>query len=246
MAIARNVLATPEAVAAAAADIICETACSSVKDKGYFTLVLSGGRTPNLLYDLLATAKYADALPWEQMLFFWGDERYVPPSHKDSNYRSANERLFSKLPIPPANIYPMGVDLPDASQAARLYERELRAIFRERRCSGFDLTLLGMGADGHTASLFPASPALVDKENWVAATAGPGGQLRLTLTIPLINASDTVLFLVTGAEKKAMLTAVMTEIKQGTAEYPAAMVRGRNRTVWLVDQAACPAADNDT
>ena len=238
MAMKISVLPTPKSVAAVAAAIIAETAHSSVKEKGYFTIALSGGRTPNLLYDLLATTEYADLLPWEHMLFFWGDERYVPPWHKDSNYQSAHKRLFSRLPIPTDNIYPMATDLPDASQAAKLYARELHAVFRKHGCSGFDLTLLGMGTDGHTASLFPGSAALREEEQWVTTAVGPGGQLRLSITLPLINASETILFLVTGAEKRRMLTAVIAEHRQGSVKYPAAMAQGRKQTLWLVDQAA--------
>ena len=238
MAMKISVFPTPESVAAAAADIIAETAHSAVREKGYFTIALSGGRTPNLLYDLLATTEYADLLPWEHMLFFWGDERYVPPWHKDSNYQSAHKRLFSRLPIPPDNIYPMATDLPDASQAAKLYARELHAVFRKRGCSGFDLTLLGMGADGHTASLFPGSSAIKEKDKWVTATVGPAGQTRLTITIPFINASETILFLVTGQEKQNMLTDIIADQQQGSVKYPAAMAQGRKQTLWLVDQTA--------
>lgn len=238
MAMKISVFPTPESVAAAAADIIAEAAHSAVREKGYFTIALSGGRTPNLLYDLLATTEYAGVLPWKQMLFFWGDERYVPSSHRDSNYGSAKDRLFSKVPIPAANVHPMTTADQDASQAARLYEQTIRELFRARGCSGFDLTLLGMGTDGHTASLFPVSTALGEEKQWVTTADGPGGQLRLTITIPLINASKAVLFLVTGQEKQSMLTAVMAEHRQGAGKYPAAMVQGREQTLWLVDRAA--------
>mgnify|MGYP003586194690 CR=1 FL=1 len=246
MEIKINVLPTPEAVAAAAAAMIREIAHCSVREKGFFTLALSGGRTPNLLYDLLATEEYAGELPWEQMLFFWGDERYVAPNHRDSNYGAAKARLFNKAPIPPSNVYPMNTAQPEASEAAKLYEQTIRDVFRWRGCSGFDLTLLGMGSDGHTASLFPASPAMSEEKLWVTTAAGPGGQTRMTITIPLINTSETVLFLVTGQEKRNMLTAVMVDRQEGPLKYPAAMAQGRKQTLWLVDQAAYLSVDDNS
>lgn len=238
MAMTVTVYDHPLAVADAAAKHIRKQAHAAVQQKGCFLLALSGGRTPNVLYSLLADTEYLHTMPWDQILFFWGDERYVSPAHPDSNYGTAMKLLFSRVPVPARNVYPMWTMAPQSSQAAELYEQTLQQVLRETGQLGFDLTILGMGTDGHTASLFPGSPALEEQKHWVAPVTNPAGQARLTLTLPLLNASHDILFLVTGEEKKTMLAAVLDDHATGESSYPASRVKARRNTDWLVDAAA--------
>ena len=240
MALKIAIYPTPLEVATAAADCIREKAHEAVRRKGYFTLVFSGGRTPNLLYKLLATAPYANTLPWDQIFCFWGDERYVPATHRDSNYGGAMTYLLSQVPIPARNVYPMLTMAPNPAVAAHLYEQSIRQAFGELGCQGFDLALLGMGSDGHTASIFPGSEAVKEQKRWVLPVKGPNGQSRLTLTLPLLNSSQQLLFLVTGEEKCGMLEKVLDDNQKDEASYPAALVQGRSDTLWFVDQEAFP------
>lgn len=227
-----------KAVSEAAAEYICHTAQNGVGEKGYFTLVLAGGRTPNLLYQRMAEQPYCKQMPWQQTFVFWGDERFVSPAHPDSNYGAAWFQLFSKLGRLADQIYPMPTTLTNSGNAAILYQKTICRVFETLGTKQFDLTLLGMGNDGHTASLFPGSNAVGEERRWVAATESPSGQQRLTLTLPLLNESKHILFLVTGEEKKEMLQKVMEDRQQATMHYPAAMVSGRQKTLWLIDKAA--------
>lgn len=227
-----------EAVTEAAAEYICSAAQSAVRKKGYFTLVLAGGRTPNLLYQRMAEQPYCDQIPWQQTYIFWGDERFVPPAHPDSNYGTAWLELFSKLENLADQIYPMPTTLINAGNAAILYEKTIRRVFTALGTKQFDLTLLGMGNDGHTASLFPGRDAVKEDRRWVVSTESPSGQKRVTLTFPLLNESKEILFLVTGEEKKEILQKVMEDRKQANMHYPAAIVSGHQKTLWMIDEAA--------
>lgn len=228
-----------EAVSEAAAQYICRTAQEAVLKNGHFLLALAGGRTPNLLYRRLAEQPYCSIMPWQQTFVFWGDERFVPPSHTDSNYGTAWLQLFSKIDISSEHIYPIPTILTNADNSAILYEQMIRRTFTALSTAQFDLTLLGMGNDGHTASLFPGREAVAERVRWVVPTENPSGQQRLSLTLPVLNESRQILFLVTGAEKKAMLQKVAGDQRQEIKQYPAAMVKGRTRTLWMVDRAAC-------
>ena len=207
--------------------------------RGAFTLALPGGTTPGALYALLAdpAAALAARMPWERTQVFFGDERHVPPGHPDSNYGMAREALLARVPVPAENVHRIRGELPDAAGAAAAYERELRAVLGP--VPVLDLMLLGLGEDGHTASLFPGSPALEERERWVvAAWVERLGAWRITLTLPVLERAREVVFLVCGAGKAAALRRAL----RGTAEdkpVPAARVRPRDgRTLWLADRAA--------
>ena len=212
----------------------------AVAQRGRFTIALAGGSTPKSLYNLLAT-NARTALPWDRMFFFWGDERHVPPTDPDSNYRMADETMLSKIPVPTANVFRMKTENPDAAAVAEDYEQTLRKFFQQEpgQVPTFDLILLGMGPDGHTASLFPGTAALQEKSrlvlaNWVEKMK----TYRITLTLPVLNAARCVIFLVSGTDKAAALHAVLEEDVPGE-QYPAKLVRPRQgKLIWLVDRAA--------
>jgi 6-phosphogluconolactonase len=233
-------LTTPQDLFQAAAEEVLRAATDAVEQRGRFTIALSGGSTPKNLYTLIA-ANASSSLPWERMFFFWGDERHVPPDDPDSNYRMAKEALLSKIPLPPANIFPVPADNPDAAAAAEAYEQTLRKFFAlaPGEIPRFDLILLGMGPDGHTASLFPETPALQEKErlvvaNWVEKLKTS----RITFTLPVLNAARGVAFLVSGIDKAA----VLHEVLEGNAppeKYPSKLVRPHDgKLIWFVDRAA--------
>ncbi len=181
--------------------------------------------------------------PWERVHLFWGDERYVPHDDPASNYRMARESLIAHVPIPAENVHPMPTDLPQPEKAAEAYEAELRRFFGTG-APGFDLQLLGLGVEGHTASLFPGSPALEEKERWVAAVVAPAKPpQRLTLTLPVLNQGRNTLFLVTGADKRPIVAALRGRIHrelpsgQGSTRRAGGLVsRQRGSRVEPVDQ----------
>lgn len=232
-----HVLPDPGRLGVAVARALVRMITERVAGGGRFSLALAGGGTPGTLYRLLA-AEYRDKIPWAQVDLFWGDERYVPWDDPRSNYRLVKESLLDHVPIPRENVHPMSTDVPEADEAAAAYERTLRKHF-----SGpwprLDLALLGMGADGHTASLFPGSPALGEQKRWVVAVRGPADPpLRLTLTLPVLNNAAAVFFLVTGAEKAAALRRALTSPPDPTA-CPAGAVRPVDGAlVWWVDEKA--------
>ena len=198
-----EVLADPDALAERVAAWLAERAAAA---RGPFSLALSGGSTPKRLYARLAAAPWRERMPWDRVHLFWGDERFVPPDHPDSNRRMAQEAMVAHVPIPPANLHPVPVD-GTPEDAARRYEAELRA-FAAGRPQGeplFDVQLLGLGPDGHTASLFPGTPALAERGAWVAAVVGAKPEARITLTYPALDSSRDVAFLVAGAEKREIV-----------------------------------------
>jgi 6-phosphogluconolactonase len=214
---------------------------------------LAGGATPRALYRLLCdpAEPFRDRIAWETIHFFWGDERHVPPDHPDSNFRMAREAMLDHVPVPAAHVHRIASEEPDAARAASRYERELIDVFhlaadREGAASAaeldwprFDLMLLGLGEDGHTASLFPGSPVLAESRHLVAAVWVESHQAwRITLTPPVLAHAATVIFLVSGAAKAAALAAVM-EGKPRPALYPAQVVAPVDgRLLWLVDEDA--------
>ena len=233
-------LTTPQELFAAAAEEVIQAANEAVGARGKFTISLSGGSTPKALYNLLAT-NARTALPWDQMYFFWGDERHVPPTDPDSNYRMVNEALLSKVAVPPANVFRIEAENPDASAAAAAYEQTLRKFF-ELDATGaprFDLILLGMGPDGHTASLFPGTEGLKEKSrlviaNWVEKLKTH----RLSFTLPVLNAGRCVAFLVSGTDKAPALKAVLEGNEPGE-QYPAKLVQPKDgKLIWFLDRAA--------
>jgi 6-phosphogluconolactonase len=233
-------LTTPQDLFQAAADEIVHAATVAISQRGRFTLALSGGSTPRSLFTLIA-ANASAALSWEQIFFFWGDERHVPPEDAESNFRMAQETLLSKVPVPPANIFRIPAENPDASAAAEIYEQTLRKLFalQPDEFPRFDLILLGMGPDGHTASLFPETKALQEKSrlvvaNWVEKL----NTSRITLTLPVLNAARCVVFLVSGSDKAAALREVLEGSAPGE-KYPSKLVRPeKGKLIWFVDRAA--------
>jgi 6-phosphogluconolactonase len=230
-------------VARAAAEEVVRLAGEAVRAHRRFSVALSGGSTPRALFRLLAAAR--DRIDWSAVHVFWGDERHVPPDHADSNYRMARETLLDHVSIPAANIHRIPGEDPDAAHAAALYEEELVEAFAlaPRQLPRFDLVLLGLGAEGHTASLFPDSAALHERERRVVAVFVPKLDAhRITLTPPVLNHAAAVIFLVSGADKAAALAAVLDGEREGERQvdlYPAQIVRPEHGTLlWLVDRAA--------
>ncbi len=220
---------------AAAAEFLCRQAQQSVTEHGSFTLALSGGSTPRSLYECLAQTPYVKHIPWEKTYLFWGDERYVPFDHTDSNAAMASRAFIEKVPIPPEHVRRIPTEAASPEIAAEEYERSLRKLLpvfdpssERKELPVFDLILLGMGPDGHTASLFPDSPVLDETERWVSATSVPRLNpplRRITLTFPVINAAKCVLFLISGSEKQAILNAIQGNRGQTRQSYPAARVQ---------------------
>ena len=227
------------AVARAAADVFVTLAAQAQGEKRPFRVALAGGNTPKALYALLASSEYRSRVDWEGVSFFFGDERAVLPDHPHSNYRMVNETLLHPLGLPAARVHRMRAEVGELDAAAEAYENELRSACGSSMPQ-FDLVVLGMGPDGHTASLFPRHPALHERKRWVVpvADAPKPPSRRLTLTVPVFNDAKLVLFLVTGADKAEALR----EVLQGTMspeQFPAKYIRpGLERLLWLVDEAA--------
>lgn len=231
-----------EALSHTAAEVIVRNIRVKLKVKDFFTLVLSGGSTPEDTFTLLATdASFRFHVRWEKVHFFWGDERHVPPDHAESNYRIAKEIMLSKLPVPKENIHRIMAEHPDANNAAKLYEEELREFFKlgSGQLPRFDCLLLGMGKDGHTASLFPGTDAIHEKTHLVVANWVEQLQtFRITLTLPVLNNADFVIFIVGGKEKAQMLKRVL-EVREKANPFPAQLIKPtRGKLLWLIDWAA--------
>jgi 6-phosphogluconolactonase len=230
-----------ELAGAAAAEFLAQGE-AAIARQGRFSVALSGGSTPARLYTLLASKRRGGHhMPWAKVHVFWGDERVVPPNHPDSNFRAAREALLARVPIPQANVHRIRTEARTPSAAAALYEQELRNFFAVPvgQFPRFDLVLLGLGADGHTASLFPGSEALREPTRLVVAPmVAKLGMHRITLTLPVINNARAVMFLVSGGQKAGTLARALEGGERG-AELPAQLVRPRDGTVlWLVDRAA--------
>jgi 6-phosphogluconolactonase len=231
------VIPDSKALAGEAAQRFADLARKAVEHRGRFSVVLAGGATPGTLYKLLATPSYRDQIPWDNVYLFWGDERCVPPSEPGSNYQMAEEALIRHVPIPPGNLFRMRGELaPDAG--ARNYDNVLQDFFCGPR-PRFDLVLLGLGSDGHTASLFPDSSALAESERLaVAVEAHYQGRPahRVTLTLPALNTARHILFLVTGDAKAEIVQAVLEKPEMS---LPAQKVRpGAGKLTWLLDAPA--------
>jgi len=204
---------------------------------GRFTLALSGGSTPQRFYEILSGEPYRSRIDWRRVFLFWGDERCVAPDHRHSNFRLARERLLDRVPVPAENCFPMPGELPP-EEGARRYEGNLRRFFgvsaQAAGLPSFDLVLLGLGADGHIASLFPGSPLLEEKRRWVAPAFPPAGTEpavpRLTLTLPVLNRAERIFFLVSGRAKEKAAVAVLS----GGSSCPAALVAPRRECRWFL------------
>jgi len=224
-----------EAMHDAAARLFVETATAAVERSGRFAVALSGGHTPAPVYRLLAAPPWSPKAPWARAHVFWSDERCIPESDPRSNAGQAHRALLDHVPIPARQVHAVPTDIPPEAAAER-YQSELRAFFAGGP-PRFDLILLGLGEDGHTASLFPGSPALGERERWVCAVNDDAHELpRVTFTPPLLSAADRVVFLVGGAGKREILARV-----RGGEDLPAVRVRPESgQLLWLVDRAAAP------
>ncbi len=236
------VLADQAALAAAAAELFAGAAERAVARTGRFTVALSGGSTPMLLYALLATEPYRSRLPWPQTHVFWGDERCVPPGHPDSNFGTAKAIFLDQVPVPAERLHRMQAEREDLDAAAHEYETLIARIFAvvpSGEPPSFDLILLGLGPDGHTASLFPHTEAVRETKRWVVPNYVPKLHAsRLTLTVPILNRGTTVLFLVSGADKAPVLREVL-ERPPDPDRLPSQLIRPvAGRLSWLADQAA--------
>lgn len=220
----------------ATADEILTIARDAVGARGRFIWALAGGSTPRDVYRLLAGDPYRERMPWNAIHCFWGDERHVPPDHPDSNYRMAREAMLDAVPLPAGNIHRVPAEEPDAQRAAAEYQSTLRGFFQGEAWPVFDLIQLGLGKEGHTASLFPGGTALHERERWVAAPwVEAQSTFRVTFTPPVLNHARRAMFLVAGDEKAAALHAVLEGARDPDL-YPAQIVEG-NR-LWMVDRAA--------
>jgi 6-phosphogluconolactonase len=236
-----------------AAGFVIDSANYAVQKKGIFTIVLSGGKSPRVFYDVLAREPFNTMMPWDQTHIFWGDERWVPSGHPENNFSMAYDAFIAKTDIAPGNIHRIGVDSGSPDEAATAYEDMVKDFFQSHCASGasslvshenlclpiFDLILLGVGSDGHTASLFPGEKALEEKKRlYVAVPAAQGSPptQRITLTLPLINNANCVMFLVSGSGKKKVVYSMLSNPKAASSLYPAAMVHPRGDLLWFIDE----------
>ncbi len=210
---------------------------------GPVAVALSGGSTPELLYQTLAQEPFLSKMPWDRVHWFWGDERFVPHTDPLSNYRMVCTALLDQVPVPREHIHPVPVNLESAAATALAYAQELQAFYGAVVLNPqrplFTINLLGLGTDGHTASLFPGTAALTEQDQWVTAVSGAKAEDRITLTYPLLNSSQAVAFLVTGSAKQA----VLQDIWSGTSAAPAARIQPVGELWWFVDRAALPQSD---
>ncbi|HEU5050596.1 MAG TPA: 6-phosphogluconolactonase [Gemmatimonadales bacterium] len=232
-----SVLESIDEVSHEAARFVLLSAREAVLCTGRCTIALAGGNTPRRLYELMASDEYRGALPWEEIEWFWSDERCVPPTDPRSNFRMADEAMLSRVGAAPGQVHRMQGELTPA-RAALAYE----ALVRERVADQvLDLVLLGVGEDGHTASLFPGHPALEERERLVLAVQGaPTREVpeRLTMTFPLINRARSVLVLAAGASKRAVVQAIRADPRSAAERFPVARLRPAGHLTWIVDQAA--------
>ena len=210
---------------------------SPCHNSGPFAVCLSGGSTPRRLYQLLAAPPLRDVMPWGRVHWFWGDERFVPWDHPDSNYGMAREAMLGHVPVPPGNIHGIAFDGTPAD-AARAYQDELQSHYGAQRLDParplFDIVLLGMGPDGHTASLIPGEPVLDEKARWVAEVTHGRPEPRITLTYPALDSSRSTAFVAAGGDKRAMMQRVLA----GERGLPAARIRPVGELIWFIDNAA--------
>ena len=233
-----EILADAEALARHVADWLLAAAVGS---EGSFAVALSGGSTPRRLYQLLASAPYGEAFPWARTHWFWGDERFVAHDSPESNYGMAREAMLARVPVLAANIHPIPTEGRTPGEAALAYERVLKDFYGASTLRSdrplFDVTFLGLGPEGHIASLFPGTVILKERTHWVGAVIGAKPEARITLTYPALESSREVAFLVSGQSKRS----VLEKLIKGDPELPAAHlhpVHGRPRL--FVDRAAAP------
>lgn len=228
-----------EHIASAAAELFVKLATESIRARGWFRVALSGGSTPRRVYELLATDAFSRRVDWDHVDIFWGDERYVPADDRDSNYRMTYEAVLRHVPAPAANIHRVPTEISPPPAAAAAYEDNIRQSFGElHSMPQFDLIYLGLGTNGHTASLFPRSPALQERSRLVVADFVPDvDQWRISMSAPLFNHGRTVAFLITGEEKARLLREVLLG-PLDPDRLPAQLIAPEGKLLWLVDDAA--------
>jgi 6-phosphogluconolactonase len=231
------VAADPPALFEAAAELFVIAATQAIAARGRFTVALSGGSTPKALYELLAADAWRNRVDWRKVHFFWGDERWVPPTDKQSNYRMVDEALLSKIDIPSGNIHGVATESGTPQEAAAAYEAEIRKVFAGP--VNFDWNLLGLGTNGHTASLFPHCPALHVRDRLVVAEYIEEVKMnRITFTVPLINDSHAIVFLLSGHDKAAVFKDVVLGAHD-PERLPSQLIQPtRGMLTWLADHAA--------
>lgn len=223
---------TYESMSIAAAHLFTIDYDRAIRDHGRFIVALSGGRTPGHFYELLASHAYSLNIDWTKVYFFFSDERYVPHDHKDSNYKLAKDNLLADIPVPEKNVFAVPTSSTPEKDSLK-YERTIGRIFRGKKPS-FDLLILGMGADGHTASLFPGNEVLKEKKRLVKEVfVHETNSFRISFTLPLINAAKEILILVSGKEKKPIIKKLLDK-KRTKIEYPVQLVKGN--VLWMVDE----------
>src|SRR5262245_46426597 len=233
-----EILADPEALARHVADWLVAAAAQNNRP---FAVALSGGSTPRRLYELLASSPHREAFPWARTHWFWGDERFVPHGSSQSNYRMVREAMLARAPVPRANVHPVPTEGVTPDAAALAYEQELRTFYGASALRPdrplFDVTLLGLGPEGHIASLFPGTAILKERTRWVGAVIGAKSEPRVTLTYPALESSRAVAFLVTGAAKRP----VLEQLIKGDPVLPATHLHPPPGALHLfVDRAAAP------
>jgi 6-phosphogluconolactonase len=233
-----------EALSVAAAESIVGIARESVADRGRFSIALAGGNTPKRTYRLLVE-RHRGEIEWPSWLILFGDERFVPWDDDRSNYKMARDTLLADAPIPNDHVHPVPTRTPTVGDAADAYNQTLRRVLANGagQPPAIDLVLLGVGPDGHTASLFPGSPALGEQRRWARAVDAPTtvqpAVPRVTLTLPILNAARNVIFLVAGSDKRPVIAEILHGAETAR-RYPAGMVAGAGRTLWMVEQSAMP------
>lgn len=233
-----EVLEDLDALSHEAARYVMLSAREAVICTGRCTIALAGGETPRRLYELLGSEDYRGAVPWDEIDWFWGDERCVPPDDPRSNYRLAHETMLERAGVSPSRVHRMSGETRPPSRAARSYEALVRDIVPDQT---FDLVILGVGADGHTASLFPGHAALEERERLVVAvTADKGREVpkRITMTFPLLDRARSLLVLAAGASKRGVVHAVRSDPTAAAIRYPVARLRPAGHLTWLLDRAA--------
>ncbi|HSN60687.1 MAG TPA: 6-phosphogluconolactonase, partial [Ferruginibacter sp.] len=221
-------------LAHAVAHLIVTESNKAVEQKEYFTIALSGGSTPKILFQLLAEAPYKNNIPWKKVIIAFGDERFVAPTCEESNYKMALDNLLSHVPIPKKNILAVPVLNLTPARSATLYEEQIRKYVSVK--NPFDLVLLGIGEDGHTASIFPKSKLLTEKKRWVKEVwVAEKNMDRISFTLPFINQAKNIAFLISGSSKAAIVKKVFS---QKGVDLPAAKVKGSKTLFWFLDEAA--------
>jgi 6-phosphogluconolactonase len=231
-----RILPDPESLAQAAATIFADAADHAIADHGRFSVALSGGTTPRKLFRILGTI-YCDTVKWNSVQLFWTDERSVPPDHKESNYKLAYDELISKVSIPHGNIHRILGELAPA-EAAKEYIEAAQSHFGTKGIPVFDLILLGLGQDGHTASLFPGSTVLQEQDHFAVPSYSESvGNWRVTLTLPVVNNAVNIVFLVSGKSKSGIVSKILSEGRRHL--YPASLVNPiKGQITWLLDREA--------